>query len=47
MKQGPRTYYTASQRVSFGSGHARLESTVRYVGIEVGDAQETAEQSEV
>ncbi len=28
-------------------GHAKLESTVRYLGIEVDDALETAEQTEV
>lgn len=28
-------------------GHAKLESTVRYPGIEVGNALEMAEQSEV
>jgi site-specific recombinase XerD len=27
-------------------GHAKLESTVRYLGIEVGDALELAEQTE-
>jgi hypothetical protein len=28
-------------------GHAKLESTVRYLGIEVNDALEMAEQTEV
>ena len=28
-------------------GHTRLESTVRYLGIEVDDALEIAEQTEV
>ena len=28
-------------------GHTKLESTVRYLGIEVDDALELAEQSEV
>jgi site-specific recombinase XerC len=28
-------------------GHAKLESTVRYLGIEVDDALEMAEQTEV
>lgn len=28
-------------------GHTKLESTVRYIGIEVGDALEMAEQTEV
>ena len=28
-------------------GHTKLESTVRYVGIEVDDALEMAEQTEV
>ena len=28
-------------------GHSRLESTVRYLGIEVDDALEMAEQTEV
>jgi integrase len=28
-------------------GHAKLESTVRYLGIEVDDAPELAEQSDV
>ena len=28
-------------------GHTKLESTVRWLGIEVGDALEMAEQSEV
>lgn len=28
-------------------GHTKLESTVRYLGIEVGDALEMAEQTEV
>jgi site-specific recombinase XerC len=28
-------------------GHAKLESTVRYLGIEVPDALEIAEQTEV
>jgi integrase len=28
-------------------GHAKLESTVRYLGIEVDDALELAEQTEV
>ncbi len=28
-------------------GHTKLESTVRYLGIEVDDALETAEQTEV
>jgi integrase len=28
-------------------GHTKLESTVRYLGIEIGDALETAEQTEV
>jgi hypothetical protein len=29
------------------SGHTKLESTVRYLSIEVGDALEMAEQTEV
>jgi hypothetical protein len=29
------------------SGHSKLESTVRYLGIEVDDALEMAEQTEV
>jgi hypothetical protein len=28
-------------------GHSKLESTVRYLGIEVNDALEMAEQTEV
>jgi hypothetical protein len=28
-------------------GHSKLESTVRYLGIEVDDALEMAEQTEV
>ncbi len=28
-------------------GHTKLESTIRYLGIEVGDALEMAEQTEV
>ena len=28
-------------------GHSKLESTVRYLGIEVDDAMEMAEQTEV
>ncbi len=28
-------------------GHSRLESTVRYLGIEVGDALEISEQTEI
>ena len=28
-------------------GHSKLESTVRYLGMEVGDALEIAEQTEV
>ena len=28
-------------------GHAKLEPTVRYLGIEVGDALEISEQSEI
>ena len=28
-------------------GHSKLESTVRYLGIDVDDALETAEQTEV
>jgi len=28
-------------------GHTKLENTVRYLGIEVGDALEMAEQTEV
>jgi hypothetical protein len=28
-------------------GHTKLESTVRYLGIEVDDAMEIAEQTEV
>jgi hypothetical protein len=28
-------------------GHAKLESTVRYLGVEVDDALQTAEQMEV
>ena len=28
-------------------GHTKLESTVRYLGIEVGDALEMAEQTEI
>jgi site-specific recombinase XerD len=28
-------------------GHARVESTVRYLGVEVDDALELAEQTEV
>ena len=28
-------------------GHARLESTIRYLGFEVDDALELAEQTEV
>lgn len=28
-------------------GHTKLESTVRYLGIEVGDALEMVEQTEV
>ena len=28
-------------------GHAKLESTVRYLGIEVDDALEMAEQTEI
>jgi integrase len=28
-------------------GHTKLESTVRYLGVEVGDALEMAEQTEI
>jgi site-specific recombinase XerC len=28
-------------------GHTKLESTVRYLGIEVGDALEISEQTEI
>jgi hypothetical protein len=28
-------------------GHSRLESTIRYLGLEVDDALEMAEQTEV
>jgi integrase len=28
-------------------GHSKLESTVRYLGIEVDDAQEISEQTEI
>lgn len=28
-------------------GHTKLESTVRYVGIDVDDAQEISEQTEI
>lgn len=28
-------------------GHSKLESTVRYLGIEVDDAQENSEQTEI
>jgi site-specific recombinase XerC len=33
--------------VQFLLGHSKLESTVRYLGIEVDDALEIAEQTEV
>ena len=34
-------------RVQLLLGHSKLESTVRYLGIEVDDALEIAEQTEV
>jgi hypothetical protein len=34
-------------KASWYLGHAKLESTVRYLGIEVDDALEMAEQTEV
>jgi hypothetical protein len=34
-------------RLQPAPGHIKLESTVRYLGIEVGDALEIAEQTEV
>lgn len=33
--------------VQLPSGHTKLESTVRYLGIEVNDALEMTEQTEV
>jgi hypothetical protein len=38
---------TATKFVGRLLGHAKLESTVRYLGIEVDDALEIAEQTEV
>jgi hypothetical protein len=36
-----------SQGVQLLLGHSKLESTVRYLGVEVDDALEMAEQTEV
>lgn len=39
---------TSASRVRVAElGHSKLESTVRYLGIEVDDALEMAEQTEV
>jgi hypothetical protein len=37
----------SSRAVQLLLGHTKLESTVRYLGIEVDDALEIAEQTEV
>ena len=41
----PRTKNLRAVQLLFG--HAKLESTVKYLGIEVDDALEIAEQTEV
>lgn len=38
---------TPRQAIQLLPGHSNLESTVRYLGIEVDDALEMAEQTEV
>ena len=38
---------TNSSAVQLLLGHTKLESTVRYLGIEVDDALEMAEQAEI
>jgi integrase len=46
----PTLILSADQNTPGGSamlGHSKLESTVRYLGIEVDDALEIAEQTEV
>lgn len=47
---GSRHFYRRTKNiraVQLQLGHAKLESTVRYLGIEVDDALEIAEQTEV
>lgn len=48
---GTRQYATGAQEclpsVRLLLGHSRLESTVRYLGIEVDDALEISEQKEI
>jgi hypothetical protein len=41
------TPFSVSTKPAPGQGHTKLESTVRYLGIEVEDALELAEQTEV
>jgi hypothetical protein len=43
----PEDLPSASLVVQLLLGHRKLESTVRYLGIEVDDALELAEQTEV
>ena len=43
-KREPRTWWGAIQLLL---GHTKLESTVRYLGIEVDDALEISEQTEI
>ena len=46
-RSGPCKSRSPSKRVTLVLGHTKLESTVRYLGIEVDDALEIAEQTEV
>jgi len=46
-RSGPCKSRSPSKRVTLVLGHTKLESTVRYLGIEVDDALEMAEQTEV
>ena len=48
LREGYGALFTKNLRaVQLLLGHTKLESTVRYLGIEVDDALELAEQTEV
>jgi hypothetical protein len=47
VDEPPRFARESRRTGDFGLWHPKLESTVRYLGIEVDDALEIAEQTEV
>jgi hypothetical protein len=47
MKRSPNDAHSRGETVQLLLEHTKLESTVRYLGIEVDDALEMAKQTEI